>query len=83
MKKWRIHLGWLDAISLLMLWMLICREYMAVVSLGTFAENLKTDSLGESGTFVWNFALKSGGNIVLIVICLFMQVIKVFRRQGK
>ena len=73
-------LGWNDAVSLLALVMLMCREFIMLDTLATFAQNLKTlpefIANSESDKFATALSMRSLGNITLVLVCIFSQIMK-------
>jgi len=87
MKKWFTKLGWLDAFSLFVLWMLLCREYAMFIALGIFFADLKRThelcSFGDSSDFVLGLLYKSSFTFLLIIVCLLLQCIKLIKQSQK
>ena len=87
MKKWFTRLGWLDAISIFILWMLLFREHRIFIALPRFSTNL--NSIIENNTnnnpdaFIMDLAMQSLNNFLLIILFVILQSIKILRRRIK
>ena len=86
MKKCFSALGWLDAISIFVLWMLAWREVTMFMALGHFSLDLQGATETESrdnpnSRFVWELAIKSFISVLLIIGYSLLRGIIFLKRQ--
>jgi len=87
MKKWFTRLGWLDAISIFLLWMLLFREHRIFIALSRLSSNIICMSENEifnlSNTFIKELSSLSKGNFFIISLFILLQGIKILSCQLK